>query len=368
MRKSLGVFIVLGTIGFLVSCNDYTGVEINETLDVIPELSVIDGAHNTTMKVNKGDSRNSYFSLELSNIEFNNVVTNGENEGWCLAWDKPINSDNGVYEEMPLLSTFGDKTFKPLNYFLNIRSSLRTEFPNMTYREEQVVIWMLRDFPKFDLENISISQLPDRFRDGDQRRFNEEIVQKVYNTVKEGINTFEYTSETTQLFAVVVETETNDQTVFTVAGGTMLAYGDGSAGSFRCNPDLEINRWGWVFEYELGEGPKVHDFLVGAGNENCSPYNRGGEKVGELTVNDNNSTLSLNISNAGLPYYFNDPHFWVGCERTDINELNGQPPAAFPYPENFDSNENFTDETFNINISKYGCSGSIFISAHAGNN
>ncbi|WP_340106992.1 hypothetical protein [Rhodohalobacter sp. 8-1] len=365
---ALGVFIMWGVFGFLVSCNDYTGVEINETLDVIPELSVIDGAHNSTVIVNKGDSRNSFFTLELSNIDFNNVITNGENEGWCIAWDKPINSNNGVYEEMPLLSTFGDKTFKPINYFLNIRSKMRTENPSMTYREEQVVIWMLRDFPEFDLEKLSIEELPGRLRSGDQPLFDIEIVQDVYNTVKEGVNTFEYTSEFTQVYAVVVENATEDQTVFTVAGGTMFAFGDDSEGSFECNTAIEITRWGWVFEYVLDGGPQKHDYLVGAGDETCSPYDSGGEKAGALTVTDNNDILTLNISNDGLPYLFNDPHFWVGCNRTDINDLAGQPPAHFPYPENFDETANFTDETFEIDISSYGCTGSIYISAHVGNN
>jgi len=207
---------LLGLSLILISaCSNPTGndSELDESLDPIEEVTPISGAQNSTVNVNKGTD--SYFTLGFDNIQANDVIASGMvGDGWCIDWQKPIDSDNGTYANIPLYSTFNVDKWNPLNYLLNIKNELLENDPNLTYRELQVVIWSLRGFPEFSLQNVNVEELPSRMRTDGEANFSYDKVYEILEMVENGYEDFDFVEGTK--YAVIAETPSDVQTVITV--------------------------------------------------------------------------------------------------------------------------------------------------------
>jgi hypothetical protein len=216
---SVRLAVLLIILFHFLACNrltDSKSDEIDKSLEFIPSLTPIRAANNATVTVNRASV--SYFSLTLEGIRENPVIGNGpSHEGWCIDFDKRIDSNGGIYEGLQLYSSYRTIAWKPLNYFLNIRDSLKQEDPELTFRDMQVVIWSLMPYPLFDLNIIPDNALPRSVMQNGQRNFNEHKVAQILNIVESGYRDFHYGPDSK--FAIVIETPADVQTVITVAGG-----------------------------------------------------------------------------------------------------------------------------------------------------
>jgi hypothetical protein len=208
--KSVICLVLL--IFIIGSCDEITRGDLEDSLEKIEKVEPIEGANRSTVIVNK--SQSSFFSLELHGIEDGASVMNGKTEGWCIDWMKPINSDNGIYENIQLYSTFKVEKWKPTNYLLNILPELRESYSGITYREIQAVIWSLQGFPNFDLKEISIEDLPSRLKANGEPNFSYETVFQIIEMVEAGYKDFEFTDGTK--YAVIAETPVDVQTVIAI--------------------------------------------------------------------------------------------------------------------------------------------------------
>jgi hypothetical protein len=206
------VVCLLLMIFIIGSCDEITQGDLESSLEKIEKVEPIEGADRSTVIVNR--SHSSFFSLELRGISEAASVMNGVAEGWCIDWQKPINSDNGVYENIQLYSTFRVEKWKPTNYLLNILPELKESFSGITYREIQAIIWSLQGFPEFDLKGISIEDLPARLKNNGEPNFSYETVFEIIDLVEAGYKGFEF-SEGTK-YAVIAETPADVQTVIAV--------------------------------------------------------------------------------------------------------------------------------------------------------
>ncbi|NBC27286.1 MAG: hypothetical protein GVY08_10520 [Bacteroidetes bacterium] len=206
----------LVAIFLAASCSDLTGNnedDITDTLEPVEEVTQISGAERSTMKVDR--SANSYFRLEFSAIESNETINNGhQGEGWCIDWEKPIDSNGDIYNDVPLYSTFNVEKWNELNYLLNIKGDLIEADPDITFLEIQLAVWSLRGLPEFNLDAIALEDLPSRFRNNGQPLFDEQKVNNILQTVSEGYEDFDFVEGTK--FAVIAETPSDIQTVITV--------------------------------------------------------------------------------------------------------------------------------------------------------
>lgn len=203
------------TVFSISSCNNLTGDsgDVSDSLEPVENVTPINGAESSTIIVNK--SNESFFTLEFNNVGANTVIADGfSGEGWCIDWQKPINSDNGVYDSIALYSTFNVEKWNPLNYLLNITDDLKQDDPALTYREFQAAIWSLRGFPEFNLDSISDEDLPSRLQSNGQANFSREKVKTILEVVEAGYENFEFTEGTR--YAVIAETPADVQTVITV--------------------------------------------------------------------------------------------------------------------------------------------------------
>jgi len=213
-KKIITSFLILSMAFIFSSCINPTGNEnLVETLDPIEEVVPIIGAENSTLNVNRGTD--SYFRLGFNDLQSNNIIVSGAvGDGWCIDWQKPIDSNNGTYSNIPLYSTFNVKAWNPLNYLLNIKEELMQNDSELTYREIQVAIWSLRGFPEFNLESIAVDDLPSRMRTNGEANFSYDKVNTILNIVESEYEDFDFVEGTK--FAVIAETPTDVQTVITV--------------------------------------------------------------------------------------------------------------------------------------------------------
>lgn len=218
MRYTKAILYTIAFIPILFaisSCKNLTGDSgnISDSLDPIENVVPVEGAESTTLLVNKGSE--AYFSLEFSGMDQNSVIQNGFiGDGWCIDWQKPIESNNGTYSGIQLYSTYNVEKWNPLNYLFNIMDDLKQADPDLTYREFQAVVWSMRGLPEFNLETISDEDLPSRLRTDGQANFSREKVATIIEIVEAGYQDFEFTEGTK--FAVIAETPADVQTVITV--------------------------------------------------------------------------------------------------------------------------------------------------------
>ena len=361
----LGVVFQFGLVMIITSCDFQKSVSIEDSLQVIPNLSVIEGAESSSITVNR--SSESYFKMDVGNIAANDYVRSGEYKGWCIAWNRPIDSNNAHHEGLKLYSTFQDENWKPVNYLLNIRPALQMQNPEITYREIQVAIWSLLDFPEFDLNRISIDELPSDMVSDGQYNFDRQKVNQIVSQVEENYSTFQYSSSST--FAVIAETDKETQTVIIEANETVWAYGQHSFRNQELRDHLGITgtgkgQWGWIFELEGNQA--TTELIAGGGDDDgAKAADEVGTIVGslEMAKSGNDLDVTYNLSSG---YLISDLHLWVGCSLEEfpwVGSTGNVAPGGFPYHSNGGLVNTYT---FTVDLSTYSCSGNIFIAAHAG--
>lgn len=218
MRSISLLSLGLATIILLfisVSCKSVNGDEggLEDSLDPVEEVIPVTGAENSTITVNK--SNDTYFTLEFENIGSNDVIENGmTGEGWCIDWQMPIDSDNSVYSNISLYSTFQVEKWKRVNFLFNIVDHLQSQDPDITFREIQLVVWSLRGYPEFNLEELEVEDLPSRMVTDGEPNFSYDKVDNILQIVEAGYEDFDYTEGTR--YAVIAETPADVQTVITV--------------------------------------------------------------------------------------------------------------------------------------------------------
>ncbi|PWN07829.1 hypothetical protein [Rhodohalobacter mucosus] len=198
---------------FLTSCSEIIdGSQIDNSLENIEEVSLIDGADNITVTVNKGEE--SYFILDIQNISGQFYHLGEARLGWCIDWQTPIDSNGGVYPGVKAYSTLGVQSWSRINYILNHIGELRTLFTDASYREIQLVIWSLRGNPEFNLDEVNLEDLPPEFRENGNPLFSRDLVRDILNYVDEKHSKWSYSEG--DYYAVILETPADVQTLITV--------------------------------------------------------------------------------------------------------------------------------------------------------
>ncbi|MEX0647927.1 MAG: hypothetical protein WEA56_08015 [Balneolaceae bacterium] len=208
---------ILSLFLHVASCTPPAGDEgendENDNYDLFYELKELEGSAGTILSINQGVTvgRNSWFEFEISNFQENKIITPGVHEGWCIEWTKQIAQQGDIHENVRMFSTYGKDRWKPLNYFLNIKDDLLLQDPDLTFREFQVVIWLVVHGPDFDLNKLSTNQLPARLRDNGEPIFDAEKAKNIAAKVKSEASSFIYSSGKT--FAVLMDTGSDKQDV-----------------------------------------------------------------------------------------------------------------------------------------------------------
>jgi hypothetical protein len=378
IMRGIIAFLILTFVSVVafVACDVISEKGLRESLDTVPNVSIIKGAENANIRVN--GANNSIFNVDIQNVEWNTLISNGAREGWCIAWKDPISSNNALYEGLGIYSTAGDKNFDDVNRLFTIKNSLMKADPGITWREIQVAIWSLIPFQSFDM-NMSVSDLPGSFVKDGQANFDKEKVQFVIDAVRErstaktarfdGLLNNSGSSKTKTM--CVIGTNPDTQTLIVPCDETAFAYGgnfpasytgvagipgeDGFANCFPEDDELSIQRWGWS-NGKLGAGQYSFPLYAGAGQCILSK----GQYSGDVEINYSGGTVTVTFK-AAAGTSFAVTHLHVGSEK--LPKKNGVYTAApGQYPNNNDIvSSSDTEVVYQVS----GLSGEIYVVAHA---
>ncbi|MFU8862189.1 MAG: hypothetical protein ACNA8K_17415, partial [Cyclonatronaceae bacterium] len=357
--------LIAGIFLSVSSCDNIQPVSLQDSVKGVPLVKLIDGAEHSTITLTKGTD--SYFLLEISNIDPNDHILPGMAKAWCIDWRTPIST--GVHDGIRLHSSYGDKSLKSVNYLLNIKGALIAQDQDLTYREIQAAIWSLLHYPEFNLNKIRADQLPsDMVRDG-KPDFDKKKAEQIVMLVNSQVDSFEYKSASR--YAIVAETPSNTQTIIIEAGESVWAYGQHSFRSRALREQLGITgrgkgQWGWIYEFESGSFSASTELIAGGGNDDGTmSADQVGTTIGRMNISKSGSSLKITF-NAYPEYLLGDFHLWAGCSLDEFPRAGNSgnvAPGRFPYKDDGDP-QNST--SFIVDLSGLNCPGNIFIAAHAG--
>ena len=360
---SLLGFILFSFI-YISACEN-PGNSLEESVAPYLELQEVDGASNATITVNRGEAQglDSYFAINLSNIEPNGLVTEGLTEGWCLDYKVPIRQNNDVHTGVKMFNTFGSEKWKPANYLMNIKDELQQEDPELTYREIQVALWSLIEVPAFNIDKaLSEGTMPSRMMSNGTPNFDVNKTKQIVSRVRAKVNEFEYKPGTPAI--AYSQVSDDQQPLAFVSGETAWAFSamsDGSVDSdisteFCNNSDLKGNNWGWTNGTFSDGDSGTFDIIAGAGGCDLTKgtlvgtfsftYKSGKlEFTLNLTVDNDFSELQIHAGNGILP-----------MKKDDYTNAPGQ----FGYNEDLDGGISVKADEIT------GLSGDIYIAVHLG--
>lgn len=221
MIKLKYTFIVLIAFGLLTVTSCDSGLDsapdIKSSLELFTGLKLVPEADNTTLKINIGtDPRHdAFFSIDISDVQPNEFIRNTKAEAWCLEWNKPLRSNDDIHMGVKWYDTSQNTNWKPLNYLFSIRNQLAATNDDLTYREIQAVVWSLTGYmgiaPEFDVDKLSVSELPSRLRSNGKANFNHLLVKEITEHVLNN-----YVTAVVEVSGFALETAPDEQNVFVI--------------------------------------------------------------------------------------------------------------------------------------------------------
>jgi hypothetical protein len=220
-KLSIGVLIILFIGVFITACDNMSTNTntLEESLDLYTNLDPIEEASNTTVTINKGSdlAADGYFEVNISNVQANELIDTGTYGAWCIEWEKPLRSSNDEHTGVKLYTTGNQSKWRPLSYFFAIKNELKKEDPSLTYREFQAAIWAIAGdmgvAPKFDLDELSISEVPDRLKSNGKLIVDKEKVRTIVNRVRTNYKDAEFELPGGADGLIIAETEGDEQDV-----------------------------------------------------------------------------------------------------------------------------------------------------------
>jgi hypothetical protein len=215
--KYFGLVVIAIGLVYLTACDN--GLKnadgLEDSLELFAGLELIPEAQNSVLRVNKGSDlhKDGYFSIKVSDIMANDLINNGEYEAWCLEWKKPLRSNDDVHEGVSWYATGNNDKWEPLNYLFTIRNELDFLYEDLTYLDIQAVVWTLAGYmgiaPEFNVDRLSINELPSDLRSGGEILFNRDYVRGITEKVLS-----EYSTSTFTVSGFALHTADDEQDVF----------------------------------------------------------------------------------------------------------------------------------------------------------
>src|SRR6056297_519623 len=175
------LFLIIASVLAFSACDVTSEKGLDESLETVPNVTKIEGAENASIRVNNSTTSN--FTIDIDNVEWNTLISNGEREAYCIAWKDPISSNNAIYDGVGIYSTEDDEQFKDVNRLFSIKNDLLKADPEITWREIQVAIWELVPFQEFDM-NMPVDELPSEVRSNGEANFDKGKVQFILDAVQ----------------------------------------------------------------------------------------------------------------------------------------------------------------------------------------
>ncbi|NGP76299.1 hypothetical protein G3570_06625 [Balneolaceae bacterium YR4-1] len=196
----IGIFGMLSLLLFS-SCNDYSSTGIEDSVEFIESTVPVAEAQDVTMDLKSGANSFALHLIDLSNIDPNPIISNGQKRAWCIEWD--VRVIQGLQKHVKLHSTEGKVYWNKLNYLLNRIDHYKQSYPQITYKEIQAAIWSIVDYKPFSIDKIpDYPNFPSSFYEDGEYRFDVTLTKEIIEEVK-----IKASGSVFDKFALVIENE-----------------------------------------------------------------------------------------------------------------------------------------------------------------
>jgi len=358
------VCIAFTLLQLFVACREMPNSTIEDSLGFVRSVEPVAGGNNVSIEIGDGHDVGALFTVNISGIQHNSTLLNGTKKAWCIEFD--ATALKREQDGAKLYSTKGQELWRPLNYFLSIKEAIKQRYPQLTWKEIQIIIWSLIEHKPFNIDHIGEYEYFDAnfFRNG-RYLFDVSLTKEVLSYVRTNYSRQkELTSDT---YAIII---VNDgQTIIIESGESVWAFGQHSFRSQEFRnllgiDDIGEGQWGWI--YEMSGRYMITELIAGGGNDDGTmPAEEVGTIVGYLEAIER--TNLLDVTYAPSPgYYLNDLHLWVGCLLENfpwVDESGNVAPGNLPYAYSIEAT---SYHTFTIDLTGLSCSSNIYIAAQSG--
>lgn len=161
-----GILAVLLAAFIITSCDSSDSISgIEDSLSSVPNLTLIEGADNVSLTVNK-DKNRSNFLVRVEGMDESAGIEEGTYPSFCALWDVPINSSNSNYDGVKLYDISNEPYWNKVNYIVGNLDNLYEEIEGLNWLEVQIAMWSVMEHKKFDLNTIEHDDLPRDVREG----------------------------------------------------------------------------------------------------------------------------------------------------------------------------------------------------------
>jgi len=222
MRAKLYYSFLVLLVGSLaiIACDTTSTENFEDSIEVFTGLEAIPGASNSTMIVNDGNKigADSYFQVQIDNVENNSFLKPGTYGAWCLEWKKPLRSNNDQHEGVKWYTTHNSEKWKPLNYLFLVRDQLENTYPDLTIYDIQAAVWTLAGnmgiAPEFDVDVLTASELPGDVVSDGAPKYDKTKVKAIVQKVMSEYSSLKYKYMTEGTSGSTGDTGEDEQDVF----------------------------------------------------------------------------------------------------------------------------------------------------------
>lgn len=322
-------FIIAAALIF-AACDVMSEKGIEESLAPYTELESITEGTTSAIVVHKGDSKNmdSFFTYDVTDVFENGLIRKGAKEAWCVEWEKPLDSNGKLHEEIEFFSTYGSDKWKPANYLLTNKNKLKKEFENISYKEIQVALWSVIENPDFDLDEVlKDGKMPARMMKDGRPDFDIKKVKEIIGKVKSHYNEYQY--KPSKPFMVYTKTKDSDQN-----GGFLTCDQTAWAANGDQPADLRYNDQGnWATYTEYNGEEKTVTLFAGQYID-----------IGTVTYSapvDGKVTITIELNEDG--------DFYDDENNVKIQDYENAP-SGNPAPGQFDHKGTASGDSFSIEV------------------
>jgi hypothetical protein len=199
------------TFAFLVAavitsgCNPSNSVSpIDDLIDQIPGMTLISGAENVQITVNRNNNT-AYYNVNLSDLDAEAISLAGDYIAWCTQWDISIGSNNAVYEAAKVYDIAGEGYWKNVVYLVNRADDYLAADSTLKWTELQVAVWAMINHKKIELTPEFITRLESDFKD-----VRIDVIQQLIADVDVNVNGWDFSQLENNILYVEVSDDVQD--------------------------------------------------------------------------------------------------------------------------------------------------------------
>ncbi|MCA1801631.1 MAG: hypothetical protein LC662_04130 [Rhodothermaceae bacterium] len=198
-------FALLVAAFIINGCNPSNTVSpIDDLIDQFPGMTLIRGAENVEITVNRNNST-AFYNINLAGLDAEAISLAGDYKAWCTQWDISIGSNNAVYEAAKVYDIAGEGYWKNVVYLVNKADDYLAADSTLQWTELQVAVWAMINHKKIELTPDFVTRLDNEFRD-----VRIDVIQQVIADVDVKINGWDFTQIDNSILYVEISDDVQD--------------------------------------------------------------------------------------------------------------------------------------------------------------